>query len=97
MTIETKTTLQLSDLKVIEFECKNCHRILSWPLENFKEPPLNCDCNARGQWMPHGGDTFASIIKLIRSINQFSQANNEPFAIRFVVRGISDHAASDKD
>jgi hypothetical protein len=92
MTIETKTTIQLSDVTGIEFQCKNCGRIVSWPIQTAKTPPTECECNPTQGWMPYGGNTFASLVKLIDLIKLWSSATNEPFNLRFVVSDLSSSA-----
>ena len=96
MTIETKTTIQLSDIKAIEFECKNCHRIALSPIAVATTPPYYCECHVPPEWMPQGGDMYQRIKNLIGLVQQLAQANNEPFAIRLVVDGISDRASTAK-
>ena len=97
MTIETKTTIQLSDVKAVEFECRNCHRIYVYPLEVARNPPISCDCVPNSRWMTVGGDMHQRLTNLIGLVQQLSTANNEPFAMRFVVEGISDRASGGKD
>lgn len=82
MTIETKTTVELSDIKTVEFECRNCHSISLWPLDVAKSPPISCHCDG-DQWMTHGGDMFASITRLIELMQRFSKTTKEPFVMRF--------------
>ena len=38
MTIETKTTIEASDIVSVEFECSKCHSKTSWPLAVAKNP-----------------------------------------------------------
>ena len=96
MTVETKTTIELSDIKAIEFECKNCGRIVAWPIKAAKEPPFQCDCNTP-QWMSVGGDTYRSLMTLIDAIKRHGNAQGEPFILRLVVAGLSGRAVSGKD
>jgi hypothetical protein len=96
MTIETKTTIQLSDINAFEFKCKNCNRIVTMPIGNGKNMPANCDCSGP-QWMPYGGDTHAGLVGVMNAIARFGQANNEPFSLRLVIDASSDRASSAKD
>jgi hypothetical protein len=68
MTIETKTTIELGDIQTIEFECKKCNRVSSYPIGKIASPPTSCDCGVphHTQWMSHGGDTFMSTSRLMR-------------------------------
>lgn len=95
MTIETKTTVQLSDIRTVEFECKKCHSISSWPLEIAREVPVKCHCDSE-QWMAYGGDQYAAMARLLMLMQRFSTANNEPFVMRFGLAA-SVHASDDKD
>lgn len=95
MTVETKTTIQLSDVKAVEFQCRQCHRILPCPIEVTKEPPIHCDCKTP-HWMPVGGEMYCGVMKLIELIKHYGKANNEPFAMRFVVDGLSGPASGGK-
>ncbi len=78
MTIETKTTIQLSDVTAVEFTCKNCGRIITWPIGAAKVP-TECDCKPPMQagWMPYGGETYAGLMRLLTLIKQWGSANNE--------------------
>jgi hypothetical protein len=82
MTVETKTTIQASDVVTLEFECAHCHSITSWPLTVAKNPPTRCHCG-HGEWMSYGGAEFAAISDLITLLKQFSKAPNTPYIMRF--------------
>jgi hypothetical protein len=98
VTVETKTTIEPSDVSTVEFECIHCHSITSWPLAIAKNPPTSCPCEQKGQWMTVGGDTYRNIVSLIALLQQFSKTQNEPFILRFGVKnGVSDPASSDGD
>jgi hypothetical protein len=86
MTIETKTTIQLSDLTTVEFECKNCHAIGSWPIDVAKNPPTGCPCRTDLPWMAHGGQQFAQIVDLIALVQKLGKADKELFVLRFVLK-----------
>ena len=96
MTIETKMTIQLSDVKAIEFECNNCHRVVTLPLAVAKEPPAQCECKGP-QWMPYGGSMYSDLSGLMHLIGKFGNIDNEPFTMRFIVAGPSGHASNAKD
>jgi len=82
MTIETKTTLQLSDIITVEFECAQCHAVTSWPLLVARNPPTRCRCTEQ-DWMGKGSDMYSNISDLITLLQQFSKAKNGPFIMRF--------------
>jgi hypothetical protein len=95
MTVETKTTIQLSDIKAVEFECKNCHRVVSWPIQVVMKLPTECTCSTP-QWMTIGGDMHQRLTSLIEQIRTLAKASGEPFVIRFAVEGVSGHVSSGK-
>jgi len=95
MTIETKTTIQISDVKAIEFECKTCHRIVSLPIEVAKEPPFECDCKNPRQWMSYGGEMYSALSGLMTLLGRFGKVDNEPFAMRLVITELSARASRD--
>ena len=95
MTVETKTTIQPSDLTTVEFECKECHSIVSWPLAVAKHPPSHCHCHPEKQWMTVGGDTYRALTTLVALLQQFNKSQNEPFIFRLGVQNGSLVRASD--
>ena len=97
MTVETKTTIQLSDIKTIEFECAKCHTVTSYPLELAKQAQGSC-ANGCGEWMPYAGDTYKSITQLIDLVKRFGNATSEPYTLRFGIKpaSASGHAADSK-
>lgn len=97
MTVETRTTIQLSDVATIEFECGECSRVVSIPLLAARNPQTGCECS-HNQWMTIGGDTYRQLGQLILMMQQFSGSRNEPFKMRFGLKSsISDRVSSDKD
>ena len=98
MTIETKTTIQASDVLTVDFECVQCHSITSWPLAVAKHPPTCCHCNPEQQWMTFGGDKYRVITELVALLQQLSKTQNERFILRFGIRNeVSGHASSGED
>jgi hypothetical protein len=94
MTVETKTTIQPSDIITVEFECKKCHSLRTWPIAVARHPPVACNCcEADDQWMTTGGDVYAALTDLIALLQRFGKAQNEPFAIRL---GVKNAIASDR-
>ncbi len=98
MTVETKTTIEPDDLMTVEFVCKGCNAVRSFPIGKFLGPPLRCECRDEN-WMTHSGDIYQSICRLVGLIERMAQAKNEPFVLRFGVRGVSvsDHVSRAKD
>jgi hypothetical protein len=56
MTRETRTTIDVSDIVAIEFECSKCHSQTIRYLGNWHKTPIGCgSCDE--QWMlPHSND-----------------------------------------
>ena len=96
MTIETKTTIQLNDVKAVEFECKNCHRITIVPIQVAKSIPISCQCESP-HWMSVNGEMHQGLIRLMELLGRFGEANREPFSSRFVIDGTSGRASTAKD
>jgi len=99
VTAETKTTLQLSDITAVEFECKNCQRVVSLPLplKSANQVPTFCDCNVPRQWMPVGSDAHRTLLALMDYIQRYAKATDEPYVLRFVTTGLSARASGGKD
>jgi hypothetical protein len=98
MTIETKTTIQLSDITTVEFECSNCGGIVSWPIAGTPRIPVSCQCGAQ-QWMPIGSTLYVSLCKFIELAKQLGEMTGEHFALRFGIKNdaVLVRAANDKD
>jgi hypothetical protein len=100
MTFETKTTMELGDIQTVEFECKKCHKISTWPIAAITQPPISCECGSPHStyWMSRDGETSKAITHLLELIKRLAVAN-EPFNLRFGVKGFaaSDRASSGKD
>jgi len=43
MTIKTVTTIELKDVKSIEFECDNCHTKVAYAIGKFNHPMSMCN------------------------------------------------------
>lgn len=75
MVIETKTTLELSDVMAIEFECEVCHTRTALSIANFKNPPMHCPfCQDSPQWFIAGNRDYTDVVALGRVIQWFSSA-----------------------
>jgi hypothetical protein len=88
MTVETKTTIELSDVTTVEFECNKCHSITLWPLEAAKVPPPKCYCSDQ-PWFTIGGETYEGIASLISLMKRFKEIKKEPFIMRFGIKSVS--------
>jgi len=97
MTVETKSTIEFGDIQTIEFECKNCHFVRSWPIDAFQAPPHECACDS-GLWMALGGDTYSKIKHAVSFIHALKAMTKEPFSIRLGIKnGSLAHVSGEKD
>ncbi len=92
MMAETRTSIQLSDIQTVEFECKKCRTVTAWPLGLQRPPLVQCASCDAGQWMHYGGEMFVALSKLLDSMRRFSGAGEEAFIMRF---GLSSSVRAD--
>jgi hypothetical protein len=87
MTIETRTTIEPSDISAIEFECMTCHVKTMFPLIKFKNAPISCsscDEGDRKQWFIPGSTDFSHMRALGETLQLFSGVGKpEAFVMRF--------------
>jgi hypothetical protein len=95
MTVETKTTIQLSDILTVEFECAHCHSVTAWPLMVAVNPPTKCYCGHM-TWMAHGSPEYVAIADLVTLLKQFSKTPNPAYIMRFGLSA-SVHASGKTD
>jgi hypothetical protein len=89
MAVETKTTIQLSDIVRVEFECRKCHSITIWPLAVAQQPPISCACSST-RWMAYGDELFRGISDLLALVKRMGRGSGkEPFIMRFGIQGLS--------
>jgi hypothetical protein len=87
MTTETRTTIQLSDLKAVEIECTSCHSRIARPIGTLLSPALGCpECNSN--WTQFRGTLeflakFTSQIAKVAAIDD--PKNDAPFVVRFEI------------
>lgn len=87
MTNETRTTIQLSDLKAIEFECVGCHARIVRPIGVWQFPLVACsECGAN--WTHYAG--AMGVLKAMASqIAKYAEMddpkNDAPFVVRFEI------------
>jgi len=87
MTSETRTTIQLSDFKAVEFECLNCHSRIVRPIGVWQSPLLCCpECGST--WAHYRGtmDFLAKMSSQIAKIAAIdTPAEDTPFIVRFEI------------
>ncbi|SRR6266404_991206 len=89
MTIETRTTIQLSDIEAIEFQCKNCNVKYVYPIKQFEGPPIFCGCNTQDAWFVANSPDRSDIAKLGEVVRRFSNQPQSKFTLRLEVKGVS--------
>ena len=73
MTIETRTTMELKDIKAIEFECATCHTKLVYPIGKFTHPLMTCNvCQPPKTLVPERGKELEDIKQLVYLVQRFS-------------------------
>ena len=83
MTIETRTTVQLKDIKAVEFECATCHTKVVYAMDKFAYPLFVCNvCQPPKTLVPERGKESEDIKQLIYLINRFS-GKPEAYVMRF--------------
>jgi hypothetical protein len=87
VTSETRTTIQLSDIQAIEFECRACHCRITRPMGGRQILMLICpECETT--WANYRGDMeiltkIASQIARLAGIDD--PKNQAPFVVRFEI------------
>jgi hypothetical protein len=90
MTIETKTTIEMRDIKTVEFECGTCHTKLVYDIDKFTSPMMFCNvCQPTKTLVADRSTEFQDIRHLIHLINRFAQLDPALFRMRFDVTGLS--------
>jgi hypothetical protein len=87
MTKETRTTIELRDIRYVEFECASCHTKLVYPIDKFNHPIFVCNvCPGAKVLIPERGRETDEIKQLINLINRFS-GKPEGYIMRFDISG----------
>jgi hypothetical protein len=95
MTIKTVTTIELKDIKSIEFKCGTCHTKIVYAMDKFTHPVVSCNvCKPDKQYIEYGSQDYADLIKLGQLIQRFSKLDSQIVAMNFEIMNssVSDHA-----
>lgn len=96
MTIKTITSIELSDVQAVEFECEGCHSKVSYPLDKFTHPLTICNtCKPERQFIVYGSTEFAEWIKFVELLKRFSKKNSN-FAFRLELTSALDREVNDR-
>jgi DNA replicative helicase MCM subunit Mcm2 (Cdc46/Mcm family) len=86
MTVETRTSIEPSDVTAIEFECRICGTKIVLPIKSFDSPPISCSAckqHDRKQWLIPGSQDFADLNVLVHTVRVFSNtAKPNGFTLR---------------
>ena len=90
MVIETKSTFCLEDLDTLEIECKKCHAIAVFRINDMREFPQHC-INCPETFTPGGQAAVPEALSKFRGAIDFfiRTADQQPFALRLSIKGSS--------
>jgi DNA replicative helicase MCM subunit Mcm2 (Cdc46/Mcm family) len=86
MTSESRMTIQLSDLKAIEFECTNCHHRLVRPIGVWQSNWDSCpDCGSIWSHYRHTMNFLAQFSSQVAKTKEIDNQNDSPYIVRFEI------------
>lgn len=84
MTIKTVTSIELGDIKTIEFECGTCHPKFAYKIEKFSRPPLVCiACQPNKHLFTE--EDLTDLTHLVEIVKRFSKMGRDRFTLRFEI------------
>jgi hypothetical protein len=85
MTNETRTTIQLSDIKAIEFECSACHCRIVRPVGGLQPKLLACpECGITWAQFERTMDFLSRTVSQLAKVAEVDKPENQsPFVVRF--------------
>jgi len=93
MTVETRSSIQLSDVVAFEMECEKCHARTIRQLDRIFEVPTRCG-NCSAGWMMTGSAELNMLREFLEQLFQFRKgASNQNFILRLEVSGLKDERA----
>jgi hypothetical protein len=76
MTSKTTTTIGLSDIKAVEFECATCHMKVAYPIEKYSHPMMLCNvCQPSRSFIVQNSQEHRDLLALGDLIRRLSQMN----------------------
>jgi hypothetical protein len=88
MTIETRTTVELSDINAVEFECRKCGTKTVRKIDGNYVTPVACD-NCKEQWFLGLGPESGELGHFIERIGYYS-GKGFPYLLRLQIAKESD-------
>ena len=84
MTSETRTTIQLSDIKAVEFECSSCHHRIVRPVGAWQSYLSECpECGSNWSAYRVAMNFLTQMASQIVSVSRIDGAAESPFIVRF--------------
>jgi hypothetical protein len=76
MTTKTTTSIELQDIKAIEFECATCHMKVAYPIDKYSHPMAACNvCHPPKQFIVANSQEARDLNMLGDLIRRLSQMN----------------------
>lgn len=90
MTVETRSSIELTDIVAFEMECNNCHARTIRPIKPQFDVPNKCG-NCSAGWMMHGSAELNNLREFLTQLQSYIKtAPNQNFVLRFEVSGLKD-------
>jgi hypothetical protein len=85
MTVETRTTIEPSDITAIEFECVKCHHRTVRSLKDWRNDPAACG-NCGSVWSISSEGNVKMAKELVSLIRYFAELREgHPFVVRLEI------------
>ena len=86
MTSETRTTIQMSDIRGVEFECTQCHAKIVRPITTWNSPLVCCpDCGVPWNHFRGTMDFLAKTTSQLSKTSALDTQADAPFIVRFEI------------
>jgi hypothetical protein len=83
MTVETRITIEMHDIRAAEFECPKCKARISVPLTQDNHPPFKCKNGLCTQtFFLDSSLEWNELRNVLGTIGRYAKADNLPFIIR---------------
>ena len=86
MTSEVRTTIQLSDFKAVEFECRQCHCRIVRPMGGVQPLLPNCpECGISWAQSRAVMEFLAKMVSQVPMASAIDKQTDSPFIVRFEI------------
>jgi hypothetical protein len=84
MTVETKMTIEMGDIRAVVFECPTCKARISIPLTQDNHPPFKCRNGACPKiFFADSSLEWNELRNALGFLGRYAEAKELPFRIRF--------------